>query len=239
MIYKTISFLTIAALLCSCSPQLRVVSGAKIEAIYSTQGEIYVFGGNEEIPGGARYIGEVETKGNFFSTMNVRVNESIELLKTGAAQMNGNALVTEEIAFPGPFKSKSYDIRAKVYNIKDLPDKSYNLVTETTDNGMRYVKLYRPKNTFGSGLSYPVYLNEQFVLGLDNNRKVVIELGSARENNYLEFESYGELYKVPILFENNSTIYVECKVSKDGSPKVEFPDIEKGEKEFSKVKYAP
>jgi hypothetical protein len=77
------------------------------------------------------------------------------------------------------------------------------------------------------------------VIGLDNDRKITLELDDTRESHILEIESYGELHEVPVLFNGDSTIYIECGISKDGSPKVKFLDKSEGEKKFSKVKYAP
>jgi hypothetical protein len=224
--------------LISCSPKLSVISGVKIETENMTQ-EVHVFGKNEIMPENTSFLGKVETKGNFFTSDKFKVNESIELIKKGALQLNGNAVKIEEIKSPGPFKSKSYDITAMVLQIEKLPIQSFKVVTETNNKNSRYLKLYRPNRVFGSGISYPIYIYNSFVCGLDNDHKITIELENGDAKSYLQIESYGKFYKVPLIFKDNSVIYVECSVSSDGSPKVTIPELNVGEKEYSEIKNTP
>jgi hypothetical protein len=74
------------------------------------------------------------------------------------------------------------------------------------------------------------------VCGLDNDQKITIELENGNEKAYLQIESYGKLYKVPLVYKNNSVIFVECSVSRDGSPKVTIPELNAGEKDYSEIK---
>ncbi len=224
--------------LISCSPKLSVISGVKIETENVSQ-EVYVFGKNEIMPENTAFLGKVETKGNFFTSDKFKVNESLELIKDGALQLNGNAVKIEEIRSPGPFKSKSYDITAMVLQIEQKPIQRFRIVTETNNKDSKYIKLYRPKKVFGSGISYPIYINNVFVSGLDNDNKIAIELENKTENSYLQIESYGKLYKVPLIFKDNSVIYIKCSVSSDGSPKVTIPEFNIGEKEYSEIKNTP
>jgi hypothetical protein len=191
------------------------------------------------MPENTSFLGKVETKGNFFTSDKFKVNESIELIKKGALQLNGNAVKIEEIKSPGPFKSKSYDIIAMVLQIEKLPVQCFKFVTESNNKNSRYIRLYRPKRVFGSGISYPIYINNSFVSGLDNDNKITIELENGDEKSYLQIESYGKFYKVPLIFRDNSVIYLECSVSSDGSPKVTIPEINVGEKEYSEIKNTP
>jgi hypothetical protein len=227
-----------AVTLFSCSPKLSVMGGVKTETENVTR-EVYVFGKNEIVPENTSFLGKVETKGNFFTSGKFKVNESIELIKKGALQLNGNAVKIEEIRSPGPFKSKSYDITAMVLQIEKNPVQSFRVVPGTNNKDSEYLKLYRPKRVFGSGISYPVYINNAFVCGLDNGKKITIELENGAEESFLQIESYGKLYKVPLIFKNDSVIFVECTVSSDGSPKVRIPDSDAGEKEYSEIKNTP
>ncbi|MFZ4547713.1 MAG: hypothetical protein ACOYN4_09775 [Bacteroidales bacterium] len=201
--------------------------------------EVHVFGQNEIMPENTSFLGKVETKGNFFTSDKFKVNESIELIKKGALQLNGNAVKIEEIKTPGPFKSKSYDVTAMVLQIEKIPIQSFKVVTETNNKDSRYLKLYRPKKVFGSGISYPIYINNDFVCGLDNDNKIAIELENDAEKSYLQIESYGKLFKFPLIFKDNSVIFIECSVSSDGSPKVTIPEANVGEKEYSEIKNTP
>jgi hypothetical protein len=237
--YRKIFIIALTSIaLISCSPKLSVLSGVKTENENLPQ-EVHVFGKNEIMPENTSLLGKVETKGNFFTSAKFKVNESIELIKKGALQLNGNAVKIEEIKFPGPFKSKSYDITAMVLHIEKLPIQYFNVVTETNNKDSKYIKLYRPKRVLGSGISYPIYINNMFVCGLDNDHKIAIELEKCDENSCLHIESYGKLYKVPILFRDNSVIYFECSVSSDGSPRVTIPESGAGEKAFSEIKNTP
>ena len=224
--------------LMSCTPQLKIVEGQKIEPAPGSLKEVSVLGINEPVPEGARFIDNIQTSGNFFSKMDIRVNESVNILKAGADQLNGNIIVIQDIAFPGPFKSKSYDIRAQVYISEVAPRKNF-VLAKSISAEKNYIMLFRDKRTFGSGLSFPVYLNDQFVGGLDNGRKYCIELDKDIGDIDLEIESYGELYKIPILFKGSSVIYIDCGINKDGSPNVQFPEELDGKKQYEKVKYAP
>lgn len=238
MIKKILRIAFISFTLISCSPKLSVISGVIIETENKTQ-EVHVFGKNEIMPENTSFLGKAETKGNFFTSDKFKVNESIELIKKGALQLNGNAVKIEEIKTPGPFKSKSYDVTAMVLQIEKIPIQSFKIVTETNNKDSRYLKLYRPKKVFGSGISYPIYINNAFVCGLDNDNKLTIELENETENSYLQIESYGKLYKVPLIFKDNSVIFIECSVSSDGSPKVTIPELNIGEKEYSEIKNTP
>ncbi len=238
MIKKILRIAFISFTLISCSPKLSVISGVIIETENKTQ-EVHVFGKNEIMPENTSFLGKVETKGNFFTSDKFKVNESIELIKKGALQLNGNAVKIEEIKSPGPFKSKSYDITAMVLQIEKLPVQCFKVVTESNNKNSRYIRLYRPKRVFGSGISYPIYINNSFVSGLDNDNKITIELENGDEKSYLQIESYGKFYKVPLIFRDNSVIYLECSVSSDGSPKVTIPEINVGEKEYSEIKNTP
>ncbi len=238
MIKKILRIAFISFTLISCSPKLSVISGVIIETENKTQ-EVHVFGKNEIMPENTSFLGKVETKGNFFTSDKFKVNESIELIKKGALQLNGNAVKIEEIKSPGPFKSKSYDIIAMVLQIEKLPVQCFKFVTESNNKNSRYIRLYRPKRVFGSGISYPIYINNSFVSGLDNDNKITIELENGDEKSYLQIESYGKFYKVPLIFRDNSVIYLECSVSSDGSPKVTIPEINVGEKEYSEIKNTP
>jgi len=237
--FKKIFRIALASItLVSCSPKLSVLSGVKAENENATQ-EVYVFGKNEIMPENTSLLGKLETKGNFFTSDKFKVNESIELIKKGALQLNGNAVRIEEIKFPGPFKSKSYDITAMVLQIEKLPIQCFKVVTETNNKDSKYIKFYRPERVLGSGISYPIYINNTFVCGLDNDHKIAIELEMGHDDYYLQIESYGKLYKVPILFKDNSVIYIECRASSDGSPKVVIPGSGAGEKAFSEIKNTP
>ncbi len=232
---KILSIALTSIALVSCSPKLSVISGVRIATENVTR-EVYVFGKNEIMPENTAFLGKVETKGNFFTSDKFKVKESIELIKEGALQLNGNAVKIEEIRPPGPFKTKSYDITALVLQLEKLPIQSFKVVTETNNKDSRYIKLYRPKRVFGSGISYPIYINNAFVCGLDNDQKITIELENGNEKAYLQIESYGKLYKVPLVYKNNSVIFVECSVSRDGSPKVTIPELNAGEKDYSEIK---
>jgi hypothetical protein len=238
MIKKIFRIAFISFTFISCSPKLSVISGVKIETENASQ-EVHVFGKNEIMPENTSFLGKVETKGNFFTSDKFKVNESIELIKKGALQLNGNAVKIEEIKPPGPFKSKSYDITAMVLQIEKIPIQSFKVVTETNNKNSRYLKLYRQKTVFGSGISYPIYINNDFVCGLDNDNKITIELENDTEKSYLQIESYGKLFKVPLIFKDNSVIFIECSVSSDGSPKVTIPEVNVGEKGYSEIKNTP
>lgn len=190
------------------------------------------------IPQNTKILEKIQTKGNFFSSMKFRVNESIELLKIRAKQLGGNAVRIEKIDFPGPFKSKSYDIIADVLLIEEQPKRYFEIVKGSLNDKSIYINLYRPNILFGSGLSYPVYLNDYFIGGLDNNSKLTIRFKEKIENLYFQIEAYGKLYKVPLIFDTDE-LYVKCKVSKDGSPKIEFQEISRGKKELGKINNAP
>jgi hypothetical protein len=229
--------LTIVSLF-SCTPKLSIIGGVKIETENVKQ-EVSIFGKNEIMPENTSFLGKIETKGNFFTSDKFKVNESIELIKKGALQLNGNAVKIEEIKFPGPFKSKSYDITAIVLRIEKIPIQSFKVVTETNNKDSRYLKLYRPNKVFGSGISYPIYINNSFVCGLDNNNKIAIELENDVEDFHLQIESYGKLYKVPLIFKDNSVLFIQCSVNGDGSPNVTIPEVNVGEKEYSEIKNTP
>jgi hypothetical protein len=193
----------------------------------------------EVLPQNTTVLGEIKTKGNFFTSERFRVNQSIVLIKEGAKQLNANAVKIEQIKFPGPFNSKSYDITALALRIDHVTSQIFKTVSETNNKNSRYIKLYRPNILFGSGISYPVYINNAFVCGLDNDNKITIEISDEIREIYLQIESYGNLYKVPIIFNKSSITHVKCLVSIDGSPKVNLPDYEIGEKEYSIIKNTP
>ena len=88
-------------------------------------------------------------------------------------------------------------------------------------------------------MEYLKWKRNSFVSGLDNDNKITIELENGDEKSYLQIESYGKFYKVPLIFRDNSVIYLECSVSSDGSPKVTIPEINVGEKEYSEIKNTP
>ncbi len=237
MIKKT-TIILLCLIFVSCTPKLALINGGRIDTNIDLIKDIYIFGKNEDLPKGTKILGEIETKGNFFTSEKYKVNEAIELIKKGTEQLGGNAVRIEEIKFPGPFKSKSYDIVAVVLLIKELPKRNFEIVTESYDKEGVFVKLYRPNILFGSGLSYPVYLNNSFIGGLDNYSKFTIILKDSTDNYYLHLESYGELYKVPIIIKDN-VLYIKCVVSINGRPKIDFPEKTKGEKKFEKIKNTP
>lgn len=222
----------------SCSPRLLISHGETIQ-IEDITNKIYVLGKNEPYPQNSTILGEIKTKGNFFTSDRFRVNQSIELIKKGAIQLNANAVKIEEIRFPGPFNSKSYDITALGLHIEQETKQRFDLVSEIDNKNNRHIKLYRPNILFGSGISYPIYINNAFVCGLDNDSRITIELLDEIEEFYLQIESYGNLYKVPLFFNNSSVIHIKCLVGIDGSPQVIMPEYNIGEKEYSKVKNTP
>jgi len=223
----------------SCSPKLTILNGEKINTNNILADDIYVFGSNQDIPPKTKILGKIETKGNFFTSMeDYRVNESMALIKMGAKELGGNAVKIEKITFPGPFKSKSYDIIAEVLLIEEQPKDEHEVIYDSIINSADCINLYRTNNLFGSGISYPVYINNCFIGGLDNNSKFTIILKNKSKNTHLQIESYGELYTVPII-STTDVLYLKCIVRNDGSPKIKIKEKTKGKKEFEGVKKTP
>lgn len=232
---KNLLFGVVLIIFVSCSPKLTITSSMKSEKISKVNKCDYIFGKNETVPDSSIVVAEFRTKGNFFTSMNFRVNQSINLIQKGITDLNYSVIKIEEIKFPGPFKSKSYDIKGEILLLKKCPIVKGRLVNEITDVSKKYVKLYRPNRLFGSGISFPIYLNEQFLCGLDNDSKRIIEIDSESNIN-LQVESYGERFTIPLDFYSNDQIFIRCDVNDIGRPKTTFENNELGNKNFNKIK---
>ncbi len=206
--------------LVSCSPKLSTLTGDRV-LTNSTSANIYVFGKNQDLLNDYELIGTIKMQGNLF-TSKYRTDQSINLLKKGANYLGGNAIKIINIQFPkGPFYSQSYDIEADVFKITQIPDSIFEFATDTTKKEGIVINLYRPNKVFGSAVSYPVYINNYYVGGLENKEKMILILKDKSKKYFLELESYNELYKIPIIFREN-VINIRCTVGMNAIPKIQI-----------------
>ncbi len=164
----------------SCVPVIYIENQSPVLTKNSLSNDFYTFGKFEKVPADAIFICEIYTRGNFFSKAKYRLDESIDLLKEKAIDVGGNALQISKIYYPSPFGSKSYDIKAKVFYLSSPPKKCFIIVSEKyiPKIGNTILKISRNNQIYGSGNSYPLYLNGEFVCSLDVGESIKIELSS-------------------------------------------------------------
>lgn len=230
VIYILISFSFI-----SCSPRL-YITNAKDKPLKEINNCNYVFGVNELLPDSTKVLADFKTKGFLFQFKKYGVNESMDLIAEKSSELNYNAIRIERIDFPGLLKSKSYDIKGEFLFLNECPDEKYRLVDEATDENKNYIKLYRQNRAYGSGISYPIFFNEHFICGLDNNKKIIIEVPSSEDENKLQIESYGKRFTIPIDFKKSNVVYINCRVGDAAFPKIKFEEEEIGKKKFERKK---
>lgn len=233
-------YILIILLFYSCSaPKLTITSKFDSPKENNENKSLIVFGKNWIIPDSSIVVGEFKTRGNFFTSMDYRVNQSLDLVKKATNNLNCNAIRIDEIKFPGPFRSKSFDIKGKILLLKKVPKYYGYPVKNTNDKNKRYIKIYRPNKIFGSGISFPVFLNEQFLFAIDNDSKSIIELSKDLKNINIEIESYNERFNVQIDNKFSGTIYIKCEVDGGGNPKVKIEETDIGEETFNEIKNMP
>jgi hypothetical protein len=226
----------ILILLTSCAPKLIITKNLENNTLQKINNCNCIFGKNMVLLKSSIVVANFETKGNFFTSGKFRVNESMNIVKKGITDLNYNALKIEDIEFPGPFKSKSYDIKGQILMLDNCPTAKGQLAKQAEDPNKKYIKLYRLNKIFGSGISFPIYLNEHLLCGLDNNNKITIEIFDSETNTNLQIESYGERFAIPVDFKTKNIIYIKCDVNETGRPKTNIESKEIGEQNFDKIK---
>ena len=119
---RKVIFILIILLIYSCTaPKLTITSKFDSPKENNENTSLIVFGKNWVIPDSSIVVGEFKTRGNFFTSMDYRVNQSLDLVKKATNNLNCNAIRIDEIKFPSPFRSKSYDIKGKILLLKKVP----------------------------------------------------------------------------------------------------------------------
>jgi len=208
----------------SCAPIVKIENQSSNIAKKAPSDDFYIFGKYELVPDDAIIIGEIFSEGGFFTKMEFRVDESLELLQEKASEMRGNSLQIVDIHTPTPLGSKSYDIRAKVLLLSSEPSRGFLLLKPTTfpKREDSIINISRKNMVYGSGNSYPLYLNREFVCSLDAGDKISIKLLNELSSNLIELEFIGNLYPLNIDLNQNKNINLEVKIGLHGIPKYHF-----------------
>jgi len=219
--------LLILTVFTACSPKVLITNINKNKAVEGDRNCSYIYGKNEILLDSTITIADFQTKGHFFTAAKYRVNKSLELVKNENFEFEYNAIQIENIEFPGPFKSKSYDISGKLLMTKECPTPKSRLVNQMNSKDKNYIVVYRKNRVFGSGISFPIFFNEHFMCGLNNDSKIIIELSEEENDKELQIESYGERFIFPIEFNQQNVVYVRCVVNQIGRPEIVIENQEK------------
>jgi hypothetical protein len=220
-------FLNCLFILCifsSCAPIVKVENQVPIVDRSAYSDDFYIFGKFEAVPDDAKIIGKVLTEGGFFTKMEYRVDESLKMLQAKATEMGGNSLQIVDIHTPSPFGSKSYDIRANVLRLSSKPDRGFELLKVNTCPKAEapIISISRKNKVYGSGNSYPLYINREFVCSIDAGDQINVMLLNESSSALIELEFLNNLYPVTVQLDQTKATNLEVKIGLHGIPKFHF-----------------
>lgn len=209
----------------SCAPIVKIENQSPIINRNGFPADFCIFGKYELIPSDAIIIGQIFSEGGFFTKMEYKVDESLELLREKAIEMGGNSLQIVEIHTPTPFGSKSYDIKANVLRLSSNPSRGFILLKSNSFSKTEgsIISISRKNKVYGSGNSYPLYLNREFVCSLDAGDKIIIKLLNKLSTALIELELQNNLYPVTVQMNPNKSIDLDVKIGSHGIPKYYSP----------------
>ena len=208
----------------SCAPIIKIENQSPIADRNAFSDDFHIFGKYELVPGDAKIVGQIFSEGGFFTKMEYRVDESLELLQEKATEMGGNSLQIVDIYTPTPLGSKSYDIRANVLRLSSKPSRGFILLKANTysKTETHIISISRKNKVYGSGNSYPLYINREFVCSLDAGDQIIIKPLNESSSALIELEFQNNLYPISVQFDQAKSINLEVKIGLHGIPKYFF-----------------
>lgn len=190
---------------------------------------------NQQKPENAEVLGVLKIGDSGFTT-NCDYALVLDMAKTEARKVGGNAIKIEEHKLPG-FSSTCHRIKAsvlKIANIESFVPKQEEEVILDVDYAI--VNVYRSSGV-GALVNYDLHLSDSVICRVKNNFKTTLHIRKDGLNSiWARTESKAI---IPVDLKMGKTYYIRCGIAMGafvGRPTLELVDRKIGEAEFQTIK---
>ena len=176
----------------------------------SSSDEVYVFAPDETPPVTGALLGQLEIKGNSFSTKNCDFNEVISFAQSKARTKGANVIKINKIANPN-IRSTCYRLECTLYSVG--PDQTASIAAAKSqapkpkaNAETAVIHFYRPKNYSGSAIRFPIQVEDGEYLGKLKSGRSIQYVTS--EFGITNFNSRSEVFTIDV--QPGKEYYVAC-----------------------------